>query len=101
MLSIGETIRSLREAKRLLLRHVGAEIDIDPTLLSKIERGDRLPTKEQIKKFAKFFNTPLSDLMTKWLSEKLFQELKNEEFAYPAIIETQKKLKLETYEGKN
>jgi transcriptional regulator with XRE-family HTH domain len=47
--SIGEIIRELREQKSLLLRQVAAEIEIDQALLSKIERNERMPTKEQVK----------------------------------------------------
>ena len=49
MKNIGDTLRALRESKGLLLREVGAELSLDPTLLSKIERNDRMPTKEQVK----------------------------------------------------
>jgi len=54
---IGEIIRELREQKSLLLRQVAAEIEIDQALLSKIERNERMPTRTQIKRFAKFFGT--------------------------------------------
>ena len=48
MKQVGEIIREKREEKGLLLRHLAAEIDIDQALLSKIERGERKATKEQI-----------------------------------------------------
>jgi len=40
---IGQVLRELRESKGLLLRQVGAELSIDPTILSKIERNGRMP----------------------------------------------------------
>ena len=48
----GEIIREKREKKRLLLRHVSAQLDIDTAILSKIERGERKATREQITKLA-------------------------------------------------
>jgi transcriptional regulator with XRE-family HTH domain len=53
--SIGEIIRELREQKSLLLRQVAAEIEIDQALLSKIERNERMPTKDQVKTVCKIF----------------------------------------------
>jgi len=55
MKNIGDTLRALRESKGLLLREVGAELSLDLTLLSKIERNDRMPTKEQVKALSKFY----------------------------------------------
>ena len=53
--SFGEQLRSLREQKNLSLREVATEIGIDTSLLGKIERDERQPTKEQIKLVATFF----------------------------------------------
>ena len=53
--SFGEQLRSLREQRHLSLREVATEIGIDTSLLGKIERDERQPTKEQIKLVAKFF----------------------------------------------
>ncbi|HRU17063.1 MAG TPA: helix-turn-helix transcriptional regulator, partial [Bacteroidia bacterium] len=52
MKKTGEIIREKREKKRLLLRHVSAQLDIDTAILSKIERGERKATREQITKLA-------------------------------------------------
>ena len=48
MRNLGETIRELREDKELPLRTVAAFLDIDQAILSKIERGQRKPTREQV-----------------------------------------------------
>lgn len=39
--SFGEYIRHLREEKKLPLRKVAAQLDIDTSTLSKVEKGDR------------------------------------------------------------
>ena len=46
--SFGELIREYREIAGLPLRKVAAHIDIDPSTLSKIERGERSAHKEMI-----------------------------------------------------
>jgi transcriptional regulator with XRE-family HTH domain len=47
--TFGEQIRILREEAMLSLREVAEQIGIDTSLLGKIERTDRQPTKEQIR----------------------------------------------------
>ena len=42
----GSEIREFREKKELLFRQVAALIEVDPSLVSKIERGDKRPTRE-------------------------------------------------------
>jgi len=46
----------LREKEDYPLRKVAAFMDIDQSILSKIERGQRKLTKEQVVKLADFFN---------------------------------------------
>jgi len=48
MKSFGEYIRRVREEKELPLRKVAAALDIDTSILSKIERNERVATKEMI-----------------------------------------------------
>ena len=48
MKSFGEYLRRLREKKDLPLRKVAAALDIDTSILSKIERNERVATKEMI-----------------------------------------------------
>jgi transcriptional regulator with XRE-family HTH domain len=53
--SFGEYIRSLRETAGLPIRKIAAQLDIDPSLLGKIERNERQPTREQIASIAKIY----------------------------------------------
>lgn len=92
MKSIGEIIRELREEKSLLLRQVAAEIEIDQALLSKIERNERMPTKDQVKRLAKFFGKNENDLLVSFFSDKLVYEVKDEEVALKAMQVAEKKI---------
>jgi transcriptional regulator with XRE-family HTH domain len=69
--SFGEQLRSLREQRHLSLREVATEIGIDTSLLGKIERDERQPTKEQIKLVAKFFKFNEQQLIREHLSDQL------------------------------
>lgn len=77
--SFGETIRKLREEHNLLLRELSAKLEVDASLLSKIETNNRIAKKELVEKLAKIFNVELKELLIIWLSDKIVNELKDEE----------------------
>ena len=91
--SLGETIRKLREVKELPLRTVAAYLDIDQAILSKIERGQRKPSREQVLKLAKYFNVNENDLLVSWLSDKVIYEVEDEDMALKALQLAEEKLK--------
>jgi len=92
MKSFGEIIKKAREENSYILRHVGAELDIDQAIISKFERGERKPTKEQVIKFAKFFELNKNDLLIAWLSDKIVYDLINESLAEQALKVAEKKI---------
>ena len=85
MHSIGQKIRTLRESQELLLRQVAAAIEIDQALLSKIERGERLATKNQVVALASFFEIDEREILTLWLGEKIAYKIKDEDIANDAL----------------
>ena len=91
--SLGETIRKRREDKELPLRIVAAYLDIDQAILSKIERGQRNASREQVMKLAKFFKIDETDLLVSWLSDKLVYEVANEDVALKALKVAEEKVK--------
>ncbi len=91
--SFGETIRKLREEKELPLRTVAAFLDIDQAILSKIERGQRKPTREQVVKLAEYFKVKENELLIAWLSDKLVYEVEDEDIALKALQVAEEKVK--------
>jgi transcriptional regulator with XRE-family HTH domain len=91
--SLGETIRKRREDKELPLRIVAAYLDIDQAILSKIERGHRNASREQVVKLARFFKINETDLLVSWLSDKLVYEVANEDVALKALKVAEEKVK--------
>jgi transcriptional regulator with XRE-family HTH domain len=85
MNSLGEKIRTIRESKSLLLRQVAAYLEIDTALISKIERGERRLTREQVIKLATFYNVTDEELLTLWLSDKLLDTIENDPFAMQGL----------------
>lgn len=85
MESLGDILRKEREKRGLLLRHIGAKLDVDQALISKFERGDRIPTKEQIVKLSKIFDINENELTAHWLADKILIGLRNEKMALRAV----------------
>ncbi len=76
MTTLGDILKSAREKRHLILRKVAAEVDIDQSLISKFEKNERKPTKDQIIRLAKFYGLSESELTINWYSEKIAEELK-------------------------
>jgi len=76
MTTLGETLKTAREEKEMILRRVAAEVDIDQSLISKFEKNERKPTKEQIIRLANFYGLSEDDLLINWYSERIAEELK-------------------------
>lgn len=93
MLTIGKQIRKLREDSGLPLRKVAASLDIDQSILSKIERGKRKATKKQIIQIAKIFNADKKELLINYFSDKVIYELINEDIAVDVLKVAEKKIK--------
>lgn len=77
----GEILRKNREKKGLLLRQVAALLNIDTAILSKVERGERKATKDQIIKLADILDLHKEELLIQYLSEKIAYELLGEDLA--------------------
>jgi transcriptional regulator with XRE-family HTH domain len=98
--SLGDTIRKLRDQKELPLRIVAAYLDIDQAILSRIERGQRKPTREQVVKLAKYFKVNENDLLVAWLSDKLVYEVADEQNALKALQVAEEKVKYQNEKKK-
>jgi len=90
--SFGNTVRKLREERELPLRTVAAFLDIDQAILSKWERGQRKPTREQVIQLATYFKVKENDLLIQWLSDKLVYELEDEDMALKALQMAEEKV---------
>ncbi len=95
MKSLGERIRDLRVSGGLLLREVAAELRIDPSLLSRIERGEKSPTRDQVLSLARLLRADESELLATYLSDKVLYELQGEKLAMRAIQIAEKRIAYE------
>lgn len=82
---LGQYLRELRKEREETLHQVSKVADIDSPMLSKIERGDRLPTSEQLKRLARYYKVPEASLKVKHTAEKILKEYGANETTYDAI----------------
>lgn len=80
MISFGEYLRNRREKLGLPLRKVAAELDIDTSILSKIERNERVATKEMLPVLSKALDIPLKEIQIEYIQSTVFTELGDLEF---------------------
>ena len=74
MKSIGQHIKEIRQTRGETLHQVAINTDIDSPMLSKIERGNRLPTIPQIKRISSYFNIPEQQITALLIAEKIIHE---------------------------
>lgn len=80
--TFGDTIKKLREERNLPLREVAEALSIDTSMLGKIEKNSRKPTKQIIEKFAAFFSVSGKDLTIAFLSDTVaYQVMEEEDFS--------------------
>ncbi len=94
MSHLGQKIRAMREQQNLLLRQVAAQLEVDTALMSKIERGERNASKQQVIDISKFLKANEEELLTLWLADKIESAIVEEpSIAYQAMKIANKKLK--------
>lgn len=93
MNTVGNKIRENRKSKGLLLRQLAAILDMDVAILSKIERGERSPTKQQLQKIASALTINETELANTLLAESIINELSSNENPIEILKIVQKELK--------
>ena len=92
MNSFGEYLRSRREQLGLPLRKVAAELDIDTSILSKIERNERVATKEMLSILSRTLDIPKKELQIEFIRSTILSELGDLEFLTDGLKNVLKKL---------
>lgn len=92
MNSFGEYLREQRENKGLPLRKVAAELDIDTSILSKIERNEREATKEMLPIFSKVLERDLKEVEVKFIIHSLLTQFSDLKYLKDGLNETLKNL---------
>jgi transcriptional regulator with XRE-family HTH domain len=73
-MDFGEKLKGMRTDRKETLHMVAMGTNIDMTLLSKFERGERLPTNEQIGRIAGYFDIDQKQLAVEATAGKILTE---------------------------
>ncbi len=92
MNSFGEYLRNRREILGLPLRKVAAELDIDTSILSKIERSERVATKEMLPTLAKTLEVQDKEIQIEFIQSTVLSELGDLEFLADGLKNVLKKI---------
>ncbi len=92
MKTFSEQIRELRAERGDPLRLVAAYLDIDQSILSKIEHGHRRASREQVMRLAEYFKVDGTELIKVWLSDNIAYALENEEHAMEVLKVAEQKV---------
>lgn len=91
--TIGKTIKSLREAKGLTLKEVADMLEIDLSMLAKIEKGQRFVGDTLFNRLADLFEVEERTLRTLSLADRIYKDIQPYDFAGDALRIVQKKIK--------
>lgn len=91
--TFGEYIRALREKFELPLRSAANDLQIDPSLLGKIERNERPPTKDFIKQLSQFYKIDEKDLTKEFLSDQIAYKILDNNEGVSILKVAEQKLK--------
>lgn len=75
---LGNKIREIREQRGLLLRQIAAYLEVDTAMMSRIERGERKPSKEMIYKIADYMKTDPAILLKLWVADRIYYAINEE-----------------------
>jgi transcriptional regulator with XRE-family HTH domain len=93
MNSFGEYLRNRREQLGLPLRKVAAELDIDTSILSKIERNERVATKEMLPTLAKTLEIQEKEMQIEFIKAFILSDLGELKFLKSGLEETLSSIK--------
>lgn len=91
--SIGDTLKEIRETRGFNLQDVALKTDINYTVLSRIETGKRLPTKPQVQSLAYFYNYSEQELIKYLISDKILYEIQNEDYGLEGFLLAEQRIK--------
>ena len=94
MRALSEILKNGRKAKGLLLREVAAAIKADTAMISKFEKGERKPTRQQISALAKILELDEKEILTLYLTDKIAADLENEAVAKDVIKAVEMRLNI-------
>lgn len=92
MYSVGEYLREQRENKGLPLKKVAAELDIDTSILSRVERSERTATKEMLPVLTNILDIDLREWEMRFIREQIQTQFGDMKYLKDALDEAVQEL---------
>jgi len=93
--NLGSYLYELRTERKLPLRIVGVAIEVDGSLIGKMEKNQYIPSKQQVERLADFFQVDKQEMLIALLTEKTLKYVKKEPYAYEALKRAEARLREE------
>lgn len=84
-MTLGQKIRELRENAGLKQRELAYKLGIGEGFLSKVENDQKPIKRDDLSKLSKLFKTPIDELDSLWLANKVYSIVRDEESALTAL----------------
>lgn len=92
IITFGEKLREVREKAKLTLKELSSILSIDTSLLAKIERDERNPTKQLIKNVSEYFQMDERELQNAILSDQIAYKILDEDADISILREAEEKV---------
>jgi transcriptional regulator with XRE-family HTH domain len=92
-MTLGQKIKKLRENAGLRQRELAYRIGVGEGFLSKVENDQKPLKREDLKKLNELFKTPIEELESLWLANKIYSIIRDEESALSALKVAEEQVK--------
>jgi Fic family protein/DNA-binding XRE family transcriptional regulator len=93
MKTFSSLMKEARMAKGISQKELASLLMIDSSLITRMEKGERLPVRSQVVQLAALLGVPEKKLLVRWMSEKIVRELEHEPFAKEMLIAAEEQVR--------
>lgn len=93
-MTLGQKIKELREQAGLKQRELAHQLGIGEGFLSKVENDQKPLKREDLTKLNELFKTPIKELESLWLANKVYSIVKDEQSALSALKVAEEQVKI-------
>jgi len=93
MKTFSSLMKEARMTKGISQKELATLLMIDSSLITRMEKGERLPVRSQVVQLAALLGVPEKKLLVRWMSEKILRELEHEPFAQEMLIAAEEQVR--------
>lgn len=93
MKTFASLISEARKAKGISQKELASQLQIDSSLVTRMEKGERLPVRSQVVQMAAILGLSEKRLLIAWLSEKIVRELEHEPLAKEILMAAEEQVR--------